>query len=167
MKPVWRRKALSPIFASLMLLGIVTALFIPIFLWSTGVTSQTKNFWDTTSSTATERIVIEIMNLESDRSSCELYVRNIGKTAITVENIFIVLADGTTRIFNNKDTVNFKTYIYDAASSQFILQNNAYVVQGDVLKVVLTIIPVLPQSSVYTVKAYTPNGVGDIYQLKG
>lgn len=167
MKSVLNRRALSPIFASLILLSIVSVLFIPIFLWSTGIASESKNFWDSTSSTATERIVIEMVNLRSDRASCEIYVRNIGKTAVTVENIFIVSSDGSTRIFNNRDSVNFKTYIYDKTSAQFVLRNDAYVVQGDLLKVVLNINPALPSSSVYTFKAYTPNGVGDVYQLKG
>ncbi|MGQ9679978.1 MAG: hypothetical protein ACUVV4_04345 [Candidatus Bathyarchaeia archaeon] len=167
MKPVLNRRAFSSIFASLILLSIVSALFIPIFLWSTGLVSESKNFWDSTSSTATERIVIEMVNLRSDRARCEIYVRNIGKTAVTVENIFIISSDGSTRIFNNRDSVNFKTYIYDKTSAQFLLRNDAHVVQGDLLKVVLNINPALPSSSVYTFKAYTPNGVGDVYQLKG
>src|SRR4030066_2464481 len=88
-------KALSPIFATLIILAVVTVLFIPVFIWATRVNSQNQESWGLAGTIATERIVIEEISLKSNQASCTIYVRNIGKTAVTVDNVFIALANGT------------------------------------------------------------------------
>ncbi len=89
------KRALSPIFATLVILGVVTVLFIPVFIWATGMTSQTQDSWTLSGLIATERIVIEEVNLKANSDSCTIYVRNIGKTAASVNGVLIYLSDGT------------------------------------------------------------------------
>ena len=144
------RRALSPIFASLVILGIVTVLFIPIFIWSTGFTAQTQYFWEISGLIATERIVIEEVNLRGGESSCTIYIRNIGKTAIITDNIFISSPSGT---------------IYPYKKPQFSTDFES-VVQGDLVTIRIPSLGFIPTSShTYTVKVYTTRGVGDTYQV--
>lgn len=144
------RKGLSPIFASIIILAIITVLFTPIFIWSTGLTANTRSFWENMGVIATERIVIEEVNLRAGETSCTIYVRNIGKTAIIVDNIFIDSPGGTLQV-------------YDGAS--FSTDFNS-VVQGDLMTVTIPALSSAPSSGeIYTVKVFTTRGVGDTYQV--
>ena len=146
------RKALSPIFATLIILAIVTVLFIPVFIWSTGLTAETKSFWHISGEIATERIVIEEVNLRGGIPNCMVYVRNIGKTAVTVNDVFISSPSGS-------------LYIYEKAD--FTADPDS-VVQGDLTTITISNLGGFnPVSNVaYTVKVYTSRGVGDTYQVK-
>ena len=145
------RKALSPIFATLIILAIVTVLFIPVFIWSTNLTGETKSFWEVSGLIATERIVIEEVNLKVGNTSCTIYVRNIGKTAVTVDNIFISAPEGS-------------LYIYE--KHNFSTDYNS-VVQGDLMTITISDLGAFsPDVGVtYTVKVFTTRGVGDAYQV--
>ena len=148
-------KALSPIFATLIILAVVTILFIPIFIWATGTSSQTQDSWQASGLIATERIVIEEVNLKGGTASCTIYVRNIGKTAISVDNVFISLSDGT------------GTHVYSKSDSPptFTTSPNS-VVQGDLITVTFTTLDFTPaENEAYTVKVFTTRGVGDTYQV--
>ena len=143
-------KALSPIFATLIILAIVTVLFIPVFIWSTGLTEETRSFWEVSGLIATERIVIEEVNLAGGVPNCTIYIRNIGKSAITVDNIFISSLDGSLHVYEKP---SFST---DPDS----------VIQGDLMTATIPNLgfnPVVNQT--YTVKAFTTRGVGDTYQI--
>jgi flagellin-like protein len=147
-------KALSPIFATLVILAVVTALFIPVFIWATGITSQTEDSWETSGTIATERIVIEEVNLRAGTASCTIYVRNIGKTAVSVDNVFISLSDGTGVL-----------HVYSLPTFTTLPSS---VVQGDLITVTfvdpnLGFIP--SANETYTVKVFTTRGVGDAYQV--
>jgi flagellin-like protein len=143
------RRAISPIFASLIILAVVTVLFVPVFIWSTGLTAETRSFWEISGLAATERIVIEEVNLR-DKGSCTIYVRNIGKTAIIMDEVFISSPDGS-------------LYIYE--ESQFSTDFDS-VVQGDLMTVNIPDLGFTPTGNkTYTVKAYTTRGVGDTYQV--
>jgi flagellin-like protein len=143
------RRAISPIFASLIILAVVTVLFIPVFIWSTGLTAETKSFWEISALAATERIVIEEVNLRGN-GSCTIYVRNIGKTAIIMDEVFISSPDGS-------------LYIYE--EPQFSTDFDS-VVQGDLMTVGIPDLGFTPTGNeTYTVKVYTTRGVGDTYQV--
>ena len=144
------RRALSPIFASLLILAIVTVLFIPIFIWSTGFTAKTQSFWEISGTIATERIVVEEVNLRGGVISCTIYVRNIGKTAIIVDNVFISAPDGTVHVYEKPQfTTDFDS-----------------VVQGDLMTINIPDLGFTPTlGDTYTVKVYTTRGVGDTYQV--
>ena len=145
------RRALSPIFASLLILAIVTVLFIPVFIWSTGLTAETQSFWEISGLIATERIVIEEVNLRGGVTSCTIYVRNIGKTAIIADNIFISPPDGTVHTYEKL--------------TQFTTDFNS-VVQGDLMTINIPDLGFTPMLDyTYTVKVYTTRGVGDTYQV--
>jgi len=144
------RRALSPIFASLLILAIVTVLFIPVFIWSTGLTAETQSFWEISGLIATERIVIEEVNLRGGVTRCTIYIRNIGKTAIIVDNIFISPPDGTVHIYEKP---------------QFTTDFNS-VVQGDLMTINILDLGFTPTlGDTYTVKVYTTRGIGDTYQV--
>jgi len=145
-------RALSPIFASLLILAIITVLFIPIFIWSTGFTGRTQAFWELSGMIATERIVIEEVNLRGGVTSCTIYVRNIGKTAIIADNVFVSAPDGT-------------LYKYERAQAQFSTDFES-VVQGDLITITISDLGFTPTpGDTYTVKVYTTRGVGDTYQV--
>ena len=144
-------RALSPIFATLIILAIVTVLFIPVFIWSTGLTAETKSFWHISGEIATERIVIEEVNLRGGIQNCTIYVRNIGKTAITLDDVFIYSPSGSLHVYEKPD------FTTDPDS----------VVQGDLLTITISDLGDLNPvgNMTYTVKVFTSKGVGDTYQV--
>jgi hypothetical protein len=148
------KKAISPLFASLLILGVVTVLFVPVFIWSTGMTAETRSFWEILGLVTTERIVIEEVNLRGGETTCTIYIRNIGETAITIDNIFISSPDG-------------QLYIYE--KGDFTPDLNS-VVKGDLLTLTIPDLTVqggfTPTSELtYTIKVFTERGVGDSYQI--
>lgn len=159
MRTLVNSKGLSPIFAALIMLGIVTVLFIPIFVWSTGLTTGTQSFWERSGLIATERVVIEEVNLKGGSSDCTIYVRNIGKTSIVVADVFV--------------SDEFSGASYQYKTSQFATRdpvtNNpvSSIVQGELLKVYVENLGfTATQGRTYVVKVFTERGVGDIYQVK-
>lgn len=144
-------KALSPIFANLLILAIVTVLFIPVFFWTTGLTVETKSFWELSGLIANERIVVEEVNLKGGILSCIIYVRNIGKPAVILEDVFIS-SDSSTLHKYLKDT-DFTTDYVSA-------------VQGDLITITIGNLGFMPAiDETYTIKVYTTRGVGDTYQI--
>ncbi len=151
-------KAISPIFATLIILAVITVLFIPVFIWATGMSSETEDSWRLFGQIATERIVIEEVNLKAGNDSCTIYVRNIGTTTVSVDNVFISLSDGTGSL-----------HFYTKSGISFTTSPNS-VIQGDLITVT---IPDLQASNsfsptwnqTYTVKVFTHRGVGDTYQV--
>ncbi|MDH5462199.1 MAG: hypothetical protein OEX09_08280 [Candidatus Bathyarchaeota archaeon] len=148
------KKAISPLFASLLILGVVTVLFVPVFIWSTGMTAETRSFWEILGLVTTERIIIEEVNLRGGDTSCTIYIRNIGETAITIDDIFISSPDN-------------QLYIYE--KGDFTSDPNS-VVKGDLLTLTIPDLTVqggfIPTSELtYTIKVFTDRGVGDNYQI--
>ena len=139
------RYALSPIFATLIILAVVTVLFIPVFIWATGTSNETEDFWETSGLTVTERLVIEEVNLKTD--DCTIYVRNIGKTDVTIDNIFITSPDGQLHVFTLND---------------FTLTPE-YVIQGELITI--KDLNLAYSQGTYIIKVFTPRGVSDTYQL--
>ncbi len=153
------RRGISPIFAALIMLGIVTVLFIPVFLWSTGLTSGTRDFWERSGMIATERIVIEETSLRRSSTNSTVYVRNIGKTAATMGDIFIV------------DDYTSATYHF--GSGQFTVTDPvtgnpmSSSLQGDLMKIYIANIGFTPTADrTYVIKAFTSRAVGDMVQVK-
>jgi len=141
------------------MLGIVTVLFIPIFVWSTGLTSGTRSFWERSGLIATERIVVEEVNLKGGSSDCTIYVRNIGKTSILISDVFVL------------DEFSGASYQY--GTSQFTTRdpvtNNPVgsIVQGELLKVYIGNLGfAATKGRTYVVKVFSERGVGDIFQVK-
>src|SRR4030066_1491212 len=148
---IFSNRALSPIFATLIILAVVTVLFIPVFIWATGVHSQNQESWGLAGTIATERIVIEEISLKTNQASCTIYVRNIGKTAVTVDNVFIALANGTGI-----------THIYQRPGGDFTAPP-ASVVQGELITINIPL-GFTPTSTTYDIKVLTTRGVGAEYQ---
>ena len=145
-------KAISPIFATLIILAIVTVLFIPVFIWATGTTSETEDSWQLSGLIATERIVIEEVSLKADTES-RIYVRNIGKTTVSIDNVFISLSDGT------------DLYAYSKSPTTFTTTPNS-VIQGDLITIEFNSLGFTPEANkAYLVKVFTARGVGDTYQV--
>ena len=131
-----------------MILAIVTVLFIPVFFWSTGITVETKSFWELSGLIATERIVIEEVNLKGDISECTIYVRNIGKTAIIIDNVFVSISS---------------SFLYSYDQTQFTT-NVESVVQGDLITISIGDLRFSPvRDTSYTIQVYTTRGVSDTY----
>ena len=150
-------KAISPIFATLIILAVVTVLFIPVFMWATGTTSETEDSWQLSGLIATERIVIEEVSLKAGTQNCTIYVRNIGKTTVSIDNVFISLSDGTD--------------LYDYSKSRIptpFTTSPPSVIQGDLITIEfeLNSLRFTPASNeTYTINVFTSRGVGDTYQV--
>jgi flagellin-like protein len=153
-------KALSPIFATLIILAVVTVLFIPIFIWVTNMTSQTEDSWQASGATATERIVIEEVNLRPQQNFCTIYVRNIGKTAVEINNVLIIKENGD-------------TFTYEKSKSELVTKNPLgtapldSIVQGDLIRIEITNLKglsIIPDY-IYTLKVFTKRGIGGEYQI--
>jgi len=152
------RRGLSPIFAALIMLGIVTVLFIPIFIWATGLTAGTRSFWELSGLVATERIVAEEVNLKGGSSNCTVYVRNIGKTAVVISDVIISEESGPVYDY---DKFEFTTR--DPVTNNLI----SSIVQGDLIKIYINSLGFTPtKDKTYVVKVFTERGVGDFYQVK-
>jgi flagellin-like protein len=150
---VLNKRALSPIFATLIILAVVTVLFIPVFIWATGIGGATQDSWQESSETATQRIIIEEVNLKFGQTNCTVYVRNIGITNVEINNILIQKTDGSGSI-----------YPYDDPQ---ISCDPPSAVQGQLITVFISSLgSFTPENgAVYTVKAYSTRGVGDAYQV--
>jgi flagellin-like protein len=153
-------KALSPIFATLIILAVVTILFVPVFIWATGTSSQTEESWQTSGLIATERIVIEEVSLKAGLPTCSIYVRNIGKTTVTISDVLISLPDGST--FTYEKTNGELSTIKPATGNP---QNS--IVQGELIEIDITNYKglALVRGQRYNVKVFTTRGVGDLYQV--
>ena len=144
-------RALSPIFATLIILAVVTVLFIPVFIWASGMTAQTQDSWTQSGQTATERIVIEEVSLVAGQSRCTLYVRNIGKTTVSINDVILSRADNSQVI-----------QIYD--KGQFSA-NPTYITQGNLLTLTIPNLGFAAQSITYSIQVFTTRGVGDTFQV--
>lgn len=149
------RRALSPIFATLIILAVVTVLFVPVFIWAAGMTSQTQDSWQVSGLIATERIVIEEVNLKADDDGCKIFVRNIGKTTASINSVLIYLSDGTGEM-----------HTYSRADSPPSFEAlPPSVVQGDLVTITFTALGFMPAANeAYTVQVFTSRGVGDTYK---
>lgn len=151
-------KGLSPIFATLIILAVVTVLFIPVFIWAAGTTSQTQESWQTSGVIATERIVVEEVDINSADSDCTVYVRNIGKTAVTINNVLITDPDG--RVFTY-ERVKGQLSTVDPSSGNGLDS----IVQGELIEIDIPNLGfVIEESNTYALKVFTTRGVGDSYQ---
>ncbi len=161
------KKALSPIFATLIILAVVTVMFIPVFIWATGVTSQNQESWQLSGTIATERIVVEEVNLKYNQSNiCSIYVRNIGKTVVTINDVLITAPNG-------------EIFTYEKAKGECSTINPTTgnpqdsINQGDMLEIRITklkgLVPIVNDSNyrdkLFTVKVFTTRGVGGEYQI--
>jgi archaellum component FlaG (FlaF/FlaG flagellin family) len=149
-------EAISPIFATLIILAVITVLFIPVFIWATGMSSETEDSWQLSGLIATERIVIEEVNLKANTNNCTIYVRNIGKTTVSVDNVYISLSDGTGSL-----------HVYTKSGTPTLTTSPNSVIQGDLITVTIPDLDLLSPTlnQTYTVKVFTHRGVGDTYQV--
>ena len=145
----WGNKALSPIFATLIILAVVTVLFIPVFIWATNITSQTNDSSTQSGMTTTERIVLEEISMLSGSPNCIAYVRNIGATSVTINDVIISLPTGSLHVYQG---------------GQLAISPSS-VVQGDLISIAFNLGFAPAQGDVYTVSVYTKRGVGDSLQV--
>lgn len=120
------------------------------------MSSETENSWQLSGVIATERIVIEAVNLKADTTDCTIYVRNIGKTTVEIDNVFISLSDGTGTL-----------HIYSKSGTPITFVTSPdRVIQGDLITINFTALDFTPASNeAYLVKVFTARGVGDTYQV--
>lgn len=145
------RKGLSPIFATLIVLTIVTVLFIPVFIWAAGMSGQTQDSWQLSGQAASERIVIEAVGLKVGQASCTLYVRNIGKTTVEINDIIISRAN-TSEVLQTYNKGQFSSV-------------PMYLTQGNLLTLTIPDLYFNPQNITYSIKVFTTRGVGDTFQV--
>lgn len=152
--------ALSPIFATLIILAVVTVLFIPVFIWATGVGGQTEDSWQQSGLAATERIVIEAVSFAGDQSpqTCTIYVRDVGDTAITIIGAIISEAD------TNLHTYERPGYsLYDPITGNTLTS----ITKGNLMEIWIPDVGfTLLNQTTYTVRAFTSRGISDTVQVR-
>ena len=148
-------KALSPIFATLVVLSIVTVLFIPVFAWAGGMVNSTRESWELSAAIATERIVIEQVNLAGATSpqTCKIYVRNIGENPTSISIVIISLENTVMKTYspNEFSMLNPTT----GSPTNSVTKGNLVQIQISNLNFALT------NGKTYTIKVATPKGVSD------
>jgi hypothetical protein len=152
-------RALSPIFATLIILTVVTVLFIPVFIWAAGMTSSTQESWQFSGAVTTERIVIEEISLigTTNPNTCTIYVRNIGETAITINNIIISADDAVIQIYQKG---SFQTYKPGTSHTQSITS----VSKGNLIEIYIPdLLFPLTNPKTYSIQVATAKGVSDTY----
>jgi flagellin-like protein len=184
------KKALSPIFATLIILAVVTVLFIPVFIWATGIASQNQESWLQSGLTATERIVIEEVSFNDTSTSilniqnCTIYVRNIGETAVTINDVIISSPNGDVHTYQKlpmpywtKIPIPLQLSTIVPLTSCPLNQNNMVsMIKGDLMELrlprlnctdpPLTSNPFrIASGTTYTIKVFTTRGVSDAYQV--
>ena len=132
----------------------MTVLFIPVFIWAAGMTSQTEGDWQLSGQAASERIVIEEVGLKAGQTSCTIYVRNIGKTTVEINDIIISKAS-TSNILQTCNKGQFSSV-------------PTYVTQGNLLTLTipdpdLNFNPL--QNTAYSIQVFTTRGAGDTFQV--
>ena len=184
----FNKKALSPIFATLIILAVVTVLFIPVFIWATSMTSQTQDSWQQSGVTATERIVIEEVSLVGNptlpaKQSCTIYVRNIGETSVTINNVLISKNGANSQIQAYQKLpvptdppqpppTPTPTPIPQQMSTVIPNTNTILtsIVKGDLIEIKIPNVScmsptfTLENGATYTIKVFTTRGVSDTYQ---
>ena len=150
------RTALSPIFATLIILAVVTVLFVPVFIWAAGTSSQTKDSWGQLGETSTELIVIEAVSLKVDQIT--VYVRNIGITTVIINNVLIQDSQG--KIVTYEKPSQLKTYVPGTTVPK------ESIIQGELIAISISNPGDLNLNSAsFVVKVFTQRGVSASYQL--
>lgn len=174
------RKALSPIFATLIILAIVTVLFIPVFIWATGITSSSQNSWQESGVTATERIVIEEVGFNNtspsgpEAQNCTVYVRNIGETAVTINDVLIIAPSGAVHAYQKLPLpAPYPSPAPDQLSTWVPGTSTPLdsTTKGNLMELKLPRINCtdsifrIESGKTYTIKVFTTRGVSDTYQV--
>jgi len=122
------------------------------------MTSQTEDSWSQSAKTSTERIVIEEVSLTN--TQILVYVRNIGKTAVSISNILI--EDSDNKITTYQESSSELTVVDPKTGTA---KENVSV-QGDLMALKITDLKELNLNSiVFSIKVFTDRGVGETYQL--
>ncbi len=179
------RRALSPIFATLIILAVVTVLFVPVFIWATGMTSQNQESWQQSGIIATERIVIEEVGFNDTSATgtnvqnCTIYVRNIGETAVTINDVLITEPNGKIHSYQ-KLPIPQPAPPAPQYPSPVPLQLSTWkpgtattltsITKGNLIELRLPKINCIDNYRIqsgltYTIQVFTTRGVGDTYQV--
>jgi flagellin-like protein len=151
-------RAVSPIFATLIVLAVVTTLFVPVFIWASTFTAQSRDSTQFSSVQATERIVIEEVSLASGQSpqTCTIYVRNIGETSVKINDVLI------------STTANQNPQIYQASQIATVKPGSTtpltYILKGQLIQInIANVFPIIAQDTTCTIQVFTTRGVGDTF----
>lgn len=168
------RRGLSPIFATLIILAVVTVLFIPVFIWASALTSSTKDSWNSEGTAARERIIIEAVSLTSETpppaQSCSIYVRNIGETAVTINDVIISLPDGSAVHTYEKKPSGTELLTYDPEPTTPPKSLDS-IIKGELIRIDIPDLACKDSSfqitadHAYLVKVFTTRGASDSYEV--
>ena len=157
------QRALSPIFATLIILAIVTVLFIPVFIWTTSLSTQSQDSWKNSGVVATERIVVEEVSLMASQTNCVIYVRNIGDTAVTINDVII-------------ETPGSQVFTYEKLKGELTTKdpstnvNKDSIIKGQLIAISIDNLKglelILTHGQVYMIKVFTSRGVSDQFQVE-
>ena len=140
---------------TLILVIIIIAVIVSVFIWVNETREENEDSGELSGLVATERIVIEEVNLKADTANCQIYVRNIGKTIVSLDHVFISLSNGTGPMHPYSKTYSPPTLTTSPNS----------VIQGELIIINISLDFTPGSNEAYTVKVFTDRGVVDTYQI--
>ncbi len=134
-----RKKAVSPVIATLLLILIAVAAAILVYVWVTGYTSSMTK---TGTPELEEKIKVEAVGVSStDKKTVTVYFRNIGDVQAVIDTIYIINAtDGS-------------------ILSSTVLSTKITLTPGELGTATVTSGTALSAGQTYIVKVVTTNGV--------
>jgi hypothetical protein len=125
---------------------VIIIISISLFIWLNEPPKKNNNNIDSSFLVLNERIVIEEVNIKNS-GHCTIYVRNIGKTDVSISNINITIPNGEVFIYNSVDFHPLTEYV---PIGELITIEN---------------IPISYLTGNYIVKVITPRGISDTYEV--
>jgi len=128
---------------------------VSVFILANGTRDENEGSGELSNLIATECIVIEEVSLKADLTDCTIYVRNIGKTTVSLNHVFISLTDGTGPIRPYSKTCSPPTLTTSSNSA----------IMGELITINIHLDFTPSSNETYTVKVFTDKGVADTYQI--
>ncbi|MEM3382181.1 MAG: archaellin/type IV pilin N-terminal domain-containing protein [Candidatus Bathyarchaeia archaeon] len=97
-----KRKGLSPVVATLLMVGIVFAMFAILYPWATSslmIYQGSANIWfSSQEEAAKERVVIEMALFNVTTNHTDIYVRNVGEIDVRIVAVYVNGTDLSTSV---------------------------------------------------------------------
>jgi flagellin-like protein len=134
-----KRRGVSPVIATLLLIVIAVAAAVLTYIWVTGYMGTLQS--QAGAQQVQERIKIEAIDIANDK----VYIRNIGETKVTIAAVYLINSTTGSIITNTTTTTDISP--------------------GDLQSVTLTLNTNMKSGATYIVKAVTKKGTETTYQF--
>jgi flagellin-like protein len=85
------RKAVSPVIATLLVIAIAVAAALLVYVWAMGLIGGLQTGGG---EQVTEQITLDVYDWNASSGSLEMYLRNVGRSEITVDELYVSTNSG-------------------------------------------------------------------------